>query len=146
MTLTSVIKSIQQQLEDDGIAAPFTVGPENIPSHGSPPRIVWVPTSSSYEPPDRVGGISQPIHTRLARSQIHVWGKDYEETEALTDAVIRALYKNHGGADYELTAGDWLEPPSATIKGRLYLLDVAIRLPVCLEVSTTARVERFIEV
>lgn len=146
MTLTSVINSIRQTLTDDGISAPFHIGPEHIPSHGSPPKIVWVPTSSSYEAPDRIGGVEQPIHTRLARSQIHVWGQSYEETEALVDAVIRALYKLFGGANYELSAGDWLEPPSATVKGRLYLLDVAIRLPVTLEESTTAKISRFSEV
>lgn len=146
MTLTSVIKSIQQQLADDGIDVPILIGPEHLSEHSSPPRIVLVPTSSSYEAPDRIGGVEQAIHTRLARSQIACWGEDYEQAEALSNAVIRALYKVFGGANYELTNGGWLESKEVTLLGRVYTLDIAIRLPVCLEESTTARITRFTEV
>lgn len=145
-SLAAIVAAIQQEVAAQGITASFQLGPEHVSEHNAPPRIVWVPTSTSYEPPMRIGATETQIHTRLVRSEVHCWGKDYEEAEALSDAVIRAAYQVMGGPDYELGAGAWLET-ALTSNGRVYSFELGLRIAVTAEVAAapTARIQQFVE-
>lgn len=145
-SLVTIVAAIREEVEAKGVSAPFQVGPEHVNEHNAPPRIVWVPAGTSYEPPMRIGGPEAQIHARLVRSEVHCWGKDYEQAEALADAVVRAAYQVMGGPNYELGAGGWLEA-ALTSKGRVYSFEIGLRIPVTAEATkaATAVIERFVE-
>lgn len=145
-SLVAITKAIQEEMARRGVSAPFQLGPEHVNEHNAPPRIVWVPAATVYEPPMRIGGPEAQIHARLVRSEVHCWGKDYEQAEALADAVVRAAYRVMGGPDYDLGAGEWLGA-ALTNKGRVYSFEIGLRIPVTAEATkaATAVIERFVE-
>lgn len=96
--------------------APSYLGRRYIAEHATPPRYVWVPAARRYIPPRRTQGVTRASTEALQLIQVHIWGKDHDQAELLESALITALRLPEvcNGANYELQAGDWVDPSLVT--------------------------------
>jgi len=134
------------------------LGNEWVSREESPPRIVVVPTSTSYKPMRRMG--VQPMQgqlsqvnprtffRRLMHFTAHIWGDEspspqspiaetdlwysFNSTVELEREFLGALMRNCGNdpAIYEGLSGDWSQPTDLNRLGRLLLLRFTIETPV----------------
>jgi hypothetical protein len=145
---------MQQQFRDYGCPAKVYFGKEFLAEHASPPRVVWVPTSDTYElpiqnqaagsppAPSATGTNPRPIWIRWAGAELHIWGaakeqeketrqreKDQSVMDALVNQTIVALQKLVPGY-YRLQGGMQTPSPTAVRKGFVYILRVQIAVPI----------------
>jgi hypothetical protein len=113
----------------------FLAGAEEVKSHdGLFPRVVFVPTTDSFEAPeDYAQGRDQRTQQRsfmtdVASFETHIWGIDYTRTEVLRDTVVNGI---HFGlqATKKILRGAWTKDDTLGKAGRLYLLDWSVRKP-----------------
>jgi hypothetical protein len=140
MSLGSVIHQISALLPP---GTKSVVGPEHLKAHDAPPRVVWVPSRDRYGPPESTGANPRSLRTRLAGCEVHVWGADYDATEALLNLVQAAIhYVTYGS--YQLDQGDagWLalDGPLQNL-GRAYVFHVVFKIPVTEAPMKTAPVK-----
>lgn len=106
----------------------FGRGAAAIDQHGSPPRIVWVWTNSNHGPPEKVDAREKSILTRSPTIFAHVWGVDDDDTEALVDDVINALYQvAHGSIAF---GGEEVPPTDSTNRGLAVVVQFSLDMPV----------------
>lgn len=107
----------------------------------APPRILWVPHANggdTYGTAKQTAGISRAggrsLFTSSVALQIRIWGEamlrldDDEATEYLKDRVIVALHTEAYGS-LQIRTGQWAQP-SANQRGRLYVLEAVVDVPV----------------
>lgn len=133
---------------------PSFIGKRYINQNDSPPRLVWIPTEDTFRAPDRTGGSPKVHLSRAAGLQVGVWGPlapsavpspeaDLRGTEELLRIVLVALRATalvrHGDATpssldrpsiLEIAGGEWVEPGEVMAYGMLFVLRLALRLPV----------------
>jgi len=115
------------------------LGGQHLFEQSAPPRIVFVPTRSTFGPrdpsnPAQVSGanlseqqaqqLQRPIGTELVTFGVHVWGQgatidfDYDITQALYQQVMISLHNLAEGC-YKIGPGEWTSgKPSSTQVGR----------------------------
>jgi hypothetical protein len=114
------------------VPVPTSIGPENVFINAEPPRIVWVPTSDDYGPPESPGQNGRPVRTRFAGAEVYVWGTDYDAAETIVHLVIGTIHQLMGG-NYEISKGKWLATDGRNVVcGRAYVFRATFKIPVCL--------------
>lgn len=116
---------------------PLYAGEKHLDEHAVPPRLVLVPRTDTFDPPDqRQMQPGHALYTRVCGFELHVWGKDLAQVEQMLPEVIGALHLELG-TSLRLDSGTWNDPEQAWItKGAAYSLNFAVRVPVI-------RIERF---
>lgn len=115
-------------LTDGGIL----IGRQHIKEMSSPPKIVFVPRGSTFNPRDfynrsnvegapsaemKLQWAERAVHTDLTRFDVHCWGVasppdpeggDFDATQVLYQAVIQSVRRLAYGS-YNLLPGTWLD-------------------------------------
>lgn len=117
-----------------GLSATAELGAEHWIAEGTPPRVVWVPTSDRFDPPAQEHRQYRAYRTRVAGVELRIWGADIGAVETLVNELIVAIHDNARGA-YELGAGRWDGQDGAELLelGRAYVLSLTFRIPVTLD-------------
>lgn len=122
----------------------FTFGGAELDRHGSPPRITWRLVRGEHEGTTRPGGNPRPLFNRRLEIEAHLWGADYEQTEAMLEAVARAVQKAAVGSFAPLRE-EWPaeddDRRSHSVKGRYCLLTFEALVPVTDATKTTVTVQ-----
>lgn len=137
--ISTIFDAVKQQLEttlrDLGQALPsHELGSWHIDEHDAPPRIVWEVVGGPVTPTRQAGadgrlGIKQ-IGERHERCRIHVWDEDFTATETLMNHFVAAARAVMTGFSFSALSTNWLIAQSEkTVKGRLCILEIEIRLP-----------------
>jgi hypothetical protein len=112
------------------------VGPEFLKQHNLPPRIVFVPRREPWGPTENVGSDPRQLYTRACGVQCFLWGADYAATETLINQFVTALHAYAYGSEVG-EFGEWDPAADGLVKtGRLYVLDVMLKVPVVETPST----------
>lgn len=118
------------------------LGSEHLSNHDAPSRMVFVPDSETYSLP------SAPVKrdltvkkskTRTSIINVHLWGKDYDDTEAMLEALTLAL-DEETNSKYEFLTGRWLEEGD---QGAVSLGRVLIQ-PFSLQTALYSRIRSFV--
>lgn len=145
---------MQVQFREYGCPAKVYFGKEYLAEHASPLRVVWVPTSDTFDPPIQNQGAGwppvpssnganpRPIWIRWAGAELHIWGaaveqeketrqreKDQSVMDALLNQTIVALQKLVPGY-YKLQGGSQTPAPTAVRRGFVYVLKLQVAIPV----------------
>lgn len=118
--------------------------------HGSPPRVVWEPTSDRFtaaqkKPRGSRGPRGVSVGTRMAGGVAHIWGDGTADgtvspttaTERLLKRVARAMMLVGGGPPFfDLGSGAWNTTPGVTDCGRVYDLAFAVAVDLDLAAPT----------
>lgn len=121
------------------------LGPEHLAAHASPPRIVVVPGRDRFSSPrhgrDAGGKVLPSVRTRTIGLDVHIWGIDYEDVEAMLDALILAL-DSLGRTSHEIVSGTWVDSQAAPWlqHGRAYVLLCTFDAPIVREPGIQAPV------
>ena len=131
---------------NDGRATPVVslVGEKHVFENGAPPRLVWVPGRDSFGPAEKGGTAPRQLRTRIARFDVHVWGADFEATEALVNDTIAAIYLMTRGS-FELSEGEWVTAGELLAFGAVCILGVSFKIPVTEAPSTTKVVTTIVD-
>jgi hypothetical protein len=123
------------------------IGEKHIQAHGRPPRLVWVPTSDSFEPPIKASDNPRALRTRVCGVDCHVWGADLGVAELLVNDVCVAVHRVAKRrvspvcyGNYELRGLDWITAGEFLHEGIVGVLHLEFRLDVADALSTTALV------
>lgn len=127
-------------------------GEEHLADAGAPsPRIVMVPTSTSFGPPGTIAGIDpRVVWAGVDAVEFHLWAESVtpgkrepqhhaDAVETLREAVIQAVHAQMwGGYLYRAVSGDWKpRPGEQAVQRAAYMLVVEAFVPICLEADTT---------
>jgi len=111
----------------------FAFGGKALDEHSDAPRIVWRVASGTFGGTPRPGQSPRPLFNRLLAFEAHLWGNDYEATEALLEAVCRAMQKAAAGS-FQPLKEEWPTEEdkrrSARVKGCLCVLTFSVTVPV----------------
>jgi hypothetical protein len=118
----------------------WKVGKEKVSNEDAAPRVIF-----AYGPDDefqgaratRVTGMAnpRPLMTRVAKMQAHLWGRTYDETEAMINVLLGAIYATALGS-MAILSGGWTDP-SYTAHGNAYVLTFSLEIPVTEAPATT---------
>lgn len=148
MALSTVLAAVNARLS--GVETLF--GAENLARHGSSPRVVWVPLTESFGPPDGRGSERGTLWTRNVYIEAHLWAGDYDSNgqesaayanldamETLIAQVVRALHYEMTQRSYQLTGqARWKVDDELVVHGAGYVLPILIKIPIQREATTTA--------
>lgn len=104
---------------------PTTFGANQVFRTEKPRRWVWVPISESFAAAEKRDG---SLCQRLVSVQIHSWGLNEAECEAMQQAVISALRVVLNGRRVLPTASQWTSRQDAH-RGAALVTTVTIELP-----------------
>jgi hypothetical protein len=120
-----------------------------LSDQNSAPRIVMVPATGTISNSLGSGGggerISNPrsLKARFLRFELHIWGKDFDEAEALMSHAAAALHDLAFGVDNAVSE-DWTRGQASTAKsGVLVVMAIVIEIPLVRETEITARITNF---
>jgi hypothetical protein len=133
--LMAIVEQMQASLAAAYPEVSFNFGMRGLETQGTPPEIVWVPASRTFEASETFGTNPRALWTRRTRLSVYLWGADFGATEDLEDAVIRAAHAAAYGS-YEIE-GSNPEPGEWTQHGESIRLDLAFMIPVDRETWTT---------
>lgn len=130
------------------------IGRQHIAEASSPPRVVFIPVSSTYGPPKPSSSWSnaaaseirlqiqqRSILTETVTFEVHVWGRDanddqdlnYDATQALAQQVIRSAHYLTAG-NYAIGNGRWTDGANGGSNliafGREYVFTIALQTPI----------------
>jgi hypothetical protein len=106
-------------------------GAEFNGASGSPPRMVWVPSTDEFGGDPKRGPRTQPAIYQVDEGyDVHLWGADYNPTRDLRDVFLRAFHRELMGSG-EPERGEWVPGNASLVKsGRLYVLSIRVQVPV----------------
>jgi hypothetical protein len=139
VALLDVFSAVGSALATPGVSQAF--GSEYLAASGTTPRIVWVPTSDSFDVAQwRGSAMADPraLHTSASGLEVHCWADDTASAIALRDDFIRAL-RTSIGPNYELEGGRLIGQAWAS-KGRVYVLTLTLRIPIAEAAPTVVEV------
>lgn len=121
----------------------FGFGASELDRHGAPPRVVWRLARGEHEGTTRPGLNPRPLFNRRLEIEAHLWGSTHEQTEALLEAVARAVQKAAAGSFAPLRE-EWPNEEedrrSQIRKGHYCILTFQALVPVTSAMQTTATV------
>lgn len=127
--IDAIAAEVAATLLSAGVTVSSFVGLRFLSEHNAPPRYVWVPTNDVPQPatkrdPDNAYEWTETIG-------IHCWGRTADETYRMRNNMQIAL-KRSCRAALEFGPSGWLidTDDNAKHSGAVYLLNVAIRVPV----------------
>lgn len=106
----------------------FGLGARDVEVHGSPPRIVWIPTTASHGAAEKQSTNPRRLLTRNVRVVAHCWGEDFDGTEQLVHDLLRAIHKS-GWGSIALLGEEWVQPTNSD-RGFVALVSFAPAVPV----------------
>ena len=134
MATSTVLAAIQAAAEPlMPVGTVFLVGRELVAGEDAPPRVVF-----AYGPDDEFdaawnarvaqAGVPRVLLTRRAAIEVFLWGEDYDQAEAMVNAMVAALYQVALGS-MNVVGGSWAGVGFVTA-GRAYRLAFTIDLPI----------------
>lgn len=148
MSLAGILSAVIVDLEQDGVAAQFRVGRDQIrrEADATAGRVVFVPSSFSYGPVGDlnggVGGNARPLAVRSQSIDVHVWARapeqgdpelqrlaDFDAMATLADRVLRAFHRTCRGSTRWGT-GDTTDTTETLDYGCEGVFTVTLGLPV----------------
>lgn len=106
------------------------VGAREIPFHGAPPRVVWLPTNETHGAPRKVG--PSPSTRNLVgiglTFEAHCWGTTFTQAALLRSAVLRALHAECVGS-WTPGGAVWAQPGQLD-QGELCVVRGTLLIPV----------------
>lgn len=165
MTLAAVVTAISDELVALLASGGYTplvdgrivVGPQHIHEHSSPPRVVVVPSASTFGPVNAISPVPSASGTRAPAQrslmsewvelEFNVWGAssppdadvgDYDATRTLYHQVLRCIEHQIGPAGFggspkgivKLSELEWAEGSDYIRLGRLARFTLAFSTPV----------------
>lgn len=140
MSFQEVLAEVSTQLTAIGALTPtILVGKKYRFANEALRRIVFVPTSDSFEPVSNPGGNPRPILDVLVGADVHIWADDYYLAAALRDQFILALHRavkrpaatpQKRGGEYKISKGEWTNETDHDQLGAEYTLSVSIKIPI----------------
>jgi hypothetical protein len=123
------------------------IGERHIHAHGKPPRLVWVPTTDSFEPPVKVTDNPRALRTRVCGVECHAWGANLRAAELIVNDVCVAVHRVAKRRTdpvcygyYELRGLEWVTAGEFLNEGVVGVLRLEFRLDVADALSPTALV------
>lgn len=102
-------------------------GRRELTTHTSPPRVVWVRVEGS--PATAVKSSfptgTRSILTRVMTLELHCWGRDEDETDALVAAVLAACHRRWRGR-WEYQGETWADEPVQTELGERAIVRITV--------------------
>jgi hypothetical protein len=134
MATSTVLAEIQAAAEPlMPVGTAFLVGRELVAGEDAPPRVVF-----AYGPTDefdaawnaRVAQAAVPrvLLTRRASVEAYLWGENYDQAEAMVNAMVAALYQVALGS-MAIVGGAWADVGFVTA-GRAYRLSFTLDIPI----------------
>lgn len=123
-------------LEVPGLAASSEISTRALPTHSSPPRVVWVPTDDQWTGAQKLprggGSTGKSVMTCRAGVHLHCWGADRAATWAIVTALVRSITALYGSSSevVRFERGGWASTTGATTAGELYVLQINAALDV----------------
>ncbi|AZF88284.1 hypothetical protein [Meiothermus phage MMP17] len=108
---------------------PLYLGRQHLAQHDAPPRLVLAPILERFNPPDRPQ--PQPGRVLWMREvvlELHLWGQDHAQVEALLDEAVTALQASLGTA-LRLEDASW-EPEGWDKLGTVLVLSFSVAAPI----------------
>lgn len=122
-----------------GTVPVFKFGPEHLAKENKPPRIIWVPTEDvmreTIGPGGRTNSVtgvpSRSVATTFDGVEVHVWGRDYGEADALKRQLILSVHmQGVGTRELVGTSGKWNNETLDVRYGREWIWTFALWVPV----------------
>ncbi len=120
------------------------IGERHIHAHGKPSRLVWVPTTDSFEPPIKATDNPRALRTRVCGVECHAWGSDLRNAEQLVSDVCVAVHRVAKRrttpvcyGNYELRGLEWVTAGEFLNEGIVGVLRLEFRVDIA-EANTTA--------
>lgn len=155
-------KGLFDALKDKLPQLKWGLGPDDLNRLNVPPSAILVPSTDRFEiynnrskKAENVGVANpaptearsiKPPYSRVAGFVLHIWGKDYDQTELMIDAVVLALIEICGKS-LELFPAGWdddEDTEAAALKSvkRKYRLAFGTYIELGAEPETYVRLER----
>lgn len=130
-TISDIVAAVMADL-NTGRAPPLKtlIGERHLAGADTYPRLVWVPTTDSFGPPENGGYNPRPLATNLAGFAVHCWDADHDAARALMHAVMAALHRKASAYSYKPVAAMWLTAGELQQAGDTVVLDITLKLPV----------------
>lgn len=126
MTTSSLYSALSAALP---AGTPLYLGKKRLTDNASPPRLVLIPSTDSYGPPDRAAlAPGRVLWTRQAGYELILWGRDINETELILGETLSALHYL-AGISVQIIGGEWADDSWLTL-GYAYILRIAVAAPV----------------
>jgi hypothetical protein len=104
--IASVMAEVNAGRDDE---LPTLLGERFLHEHGAPPRIVWVPSRSTFGQPQQ--GVGTVVHrvlmTDLVDYEAHIWGESIDAARVLLHEVLRAGHRLGGRMHFKPSAATW---------------------------------------
>ena len=113
---------------------PLLLGKKHLAANGAPPRMVVVPGTETFGPGrsnrDAQGRPVKSIATRTIVLNVHVWGADIPQVEAMIAELVLALRGAAGSC--RIGTGVWLTQDEASwlVRGEAYQLPIEFDTPI----------------
>lgn len=128
MSARTVIEAVMEEVRLD--IPEVTWGIRESAEHHAPPRVNWEPMQGTFRGPQASGHNPRPIQGRSLRWEVRCWGVDYDATELLLNALVRALHLTLTIGSYGLDGETWADV-GAMSQGDQVTVGVILGLPVC---------------
>lgn len=145
MSDTTLITAVMAQLNiarSQQEALSVIIGEKGIAAHGTPPRVVWVPTTGGFAAPRPGVGVTaaRQILMDLADYDAHCWGDGIDGARALMHEVVRAARLTCG---MYLTVGryEWKEAGGVEAEGACVIVRLTFSVGVSDKPFTFARIQ-----
>ena len=112
MGARDVITAVMAELSIDVPAVSW--GIRQITEGNAPPRIDWEPMQGSFRGPQMAGHNPRPLRDRWTRWDVRCWGATLDDTEALLNALVRALHRALTIGGFDLEGEVWAEIGAVT--------------------------------
>jgi hypothetical protein len=138
MALSAIFAGVKEEFDAILSGVEWMDGGEHLGANNSPPRVVWVPTDDAYSASEIHGDSTYPLATSPrpllqcdATVDVHLWGRDRDETEQIRDALVAAL-RRAAGAAFKVLRGFWpVQDAKALVQqGRVYVLTISFPIPI----------------
>lgn len=139
MGLEAVFEAIAERLPADLLV----LGPDRAEEQTEPPRIIWVPTTTSYTPAKGISGgpgDEGMLAVREVTVRVRIWGRSLEEAETLLESFANAVEPLFGRPGYRLISETW-KTGGALSQGVEVELLVVLRRPLLRALKPTRAIE-----
>lgn len=134
-TITTEIDAVMDDVT--GWTGTHAIGRRELVVQAAPPRMVWVPSRGSPQPPVKVSGPARSIYTRRLTLVVHVWCETPDALSDAIDALLAACHRRwHGRWSY--AGEDWTDEAAQTDLGEHAAVTITLDLAVLDNAAVTA--------
>jgi len=151
MHTSTIINAIVETL-NSGRATPIPsfIGAQHLDAHGTPPRLVWVPTVDSFGDAKNHGISPASVKTRYAGYDCAIWCASIDDCEQMLADLMLALdaQRDSNGLPvrgfYRIGGLNWINEQALIAKGAACDLEITFELPLVAAAPTTAPISEVI--